>query len=119
MAISEGEYQRIPSLVNDLVKSKVDVIVTDSTIGTRILKQATSYIPIVMAAVADPLGSGFVASLAHPGGNITGHSTMIAELSAKRLQLLKEAIPSVTRVAVLSNLDTPYSPLVIEELKAV
>ena len=116
---AEGDYKRIPGLVADLVRSQVDVIVTDSTIGTRILQRATSTIPIVMATVADPLGSGFVTSLAHPGGNITGHSTMIAELSAKRLQLLKEAIPSVTRVVVLWNLDTPYTPKVLEELKAV
>ena len=116
---AEGDYKRIPNLVADLVRSKVDVIVTDSTIGTRTLQRATSNIPIVMASVADPLGSGFVTSLAHPGGNITGHSTMIAELSAKRLQLLKEAIPSVARVAVLWNLDTPYTSKVIEELKAV
>ena len=116
---AEGDYKRVPELAAGLVRSKVDVIVTDSTIGTRALKRVTSTIPIVMATVADPLGSGFVTSFAHPGGNITGHSTMIAELSAKRLQLLKEAIPSVVRVAVLWNLDTPYSPKVIEELKAV
>ena len=116
---AEGDYKRVPELAADLVESKVEVIVTDSTIGTRALKRATSTIPIVMATVADPLGSGFVTSLAHPGGNITAHSTMIAELSAKRMQLLKEAIPSVARVAVLWNLDTPYSPKVIEELKAV
>jgi len=116
---AEGDYKRIPELVAELVRSHVDVIVTDSTIGTRVLQRATSTLPIVMASVADPLGSGFVTSLAHPGGNITGHSTMIAELSVKRLQLLKEAIPTVTRVAVLWNLDTPYTPKVIEELQAV
>ena len=71
-----------------------------------------------MADVADPLGSGLVTSLAHPGGNVTGLSTMMIELSAKRLQLLKEAIPRVVRVAVLSNPDTPYVPKMIEELKA-
>ena len=115
---ADGDYKRVPELAADLVQSKVDVIVTDSTIGTRALKRVTSTIPIVMATVADPLGSGFVTSLAHPGGNITGHSTMIAELSAKRMQLLKEVIPRVARVAVLWNLDTPYTPRVIEELKA-
>jgi putative ABC transport system substrate-binding protein len=116
---ADGDYKRIPELVSELVRSHVDVIVTDSTIGTRVLQRATSTLPIVMASVADPLGSGFVTSLAHPGGNITGHSTMIAELSVKLLQLLKEAIPTVTRVAVLWNLDTPYTPKVIEELQAV
>ena len=113
-----GDYARVPELVADLVQRKVDVIVSDSTIGTRALKRATSTIPIVMATVADPLGSGVVTSLAHPGGNVTGLSTMMTELSAKRLQLLKEAIPRVVRVAVLSNPDTPYVPKMIEELKA-
>ena len=84
----------------------------------RRLKRATSTIPIVMALVADPVGSGLVASLAHPGGNVTGLSIMAPDLSAKRLQLLKEAIPRLTRVAVLWNPDTPYHPKVIEELKA-
>ena len=71
-----------------------------------------------MAVVADPVGSGLVASLAHPGGNVTGLSIMTTDLSAKRLQLLKEAIPRLTRVAVLWNPDTPYHPKVIEDLKA-
>ena len=115
---ASGDSARLPEVVADLVKRKVDVIVSDSTIGTRTLKGATSTIPIVMATVADPLGSGFVTSLAHPGGNVTGLSTMMTELSAKRLQLLKEAIPRVVRVAVLLNPDTPYVPKMIEELKA-
>jgi putative tryptophan/tyrosine transport system substrate-binding protein len=115
---ANGDYERVPELAADLVQIKVDVIVSDSTIGTRALKRATSIIPIVMATVADPVGSGFVSSLARPGGNITGLSTMIAELSAKRLQLLTEAVPSIVRVAVVWNPDTPYSHKVIEELKA-
>ena len=102
----------------DLVQRKVDVIVVDSTVATRALERATSSIPIVMAIVADPVGSGLVASLAHPGGNVTGLSLMITELSAKRLQLLKEAIPRLTRVAVLWNPDTPYHTKVVEDLKA-
>ena len=116
---ANGDYAQVTKLAGELVDSKVDVIISDSTIGTRALKRATSTIPIVMATVADPLGSGFVSSLAHPGGNITGLSTMIVELSAKRLQLLKEAVPSISRVAVLWNPDTPYGPKAIEELKAV
>jgi putative tryptophan/tyrosine transport system substrate-binding protein len=115
---ASGDYARVPELVADLVQRRVDVIVSDSTVGTRALKRATSTIPVVMATVADPVGSGFVTSLAHPGGNITGLSTMMTELSAKRLQLLKEAIPRVVRVAVLSNPDTPYVPRMIEEVKA-
>ena len=115
---ASGDYARLPEVVADLVQRQVDVIVSDSTIGTRALKRATPTIPIVMATVADPLGSGFVTSLAHPGGNVTGLSMMIPDFSAKRLQLLKEAIPRVTRVAVLWNPDTPFHPKVIEELKA-
>ena len=72
-----------------------------------------------MAVVADPVGSGLVANLAHPGGNVTGLSMMTSELSAKRLQLLKEAVPGVTRVAVLWNPDTPFHTKVVEDLKAV
>ena len=90
---ANGDYARVPELVADLVQRKVDVIVVDSTVATRAAKRATSTIPIVMAIVADPVGSGLVASLAHPGGNVTGLSIMTTELSAKRLQLLKETIP--------------------------
>jgi putative tryptophan/tyrosine transport system substrate-binding protein len=115
---ASGDYDQLPQLAADLVQSKVDVIVTDGTVATRALKRATSTIPLVMALVADPVGSGLVANLAHPGGNVTGLTMMIPDLSAKRLQLLKEAIPRLTRVAVLWNRDTPYSPKVIEELKA-
>lgn len=116
---AKGDYGQIAESATELVRSNVDVIVSDSTIGTLALKRATSTIPIVMAAVADPVGSGFVTSLAHPGGNITGLSTMIAELSVKRLQLLKEAIPRVVRAAVVWNPDTAYAPKVVEDLKAV
>ena len=116
---AKGDYGQIAESATELVRSNVDVIVTDSTVGTLALKRATSTIPIVMAAVADPVGSGFVTSLAHPGGNITGLSTMIAELSVKRLQLLKEAIPRVVRAAVVWNPDTTYASKVVEDLKAV
>jgi putative ABC transport system substrate-binding protein len=113
-----GDYTRMPNLVADLVQSKVEVIVVGGTPAAQAAKRATSTIPIVLAIVADPVGSGLVASLAHPGGNVTGLSLMTTDLSAKRLQLLKEALPRLTRVAVLWNPDTPYSPKVIEELKA-
>ena len=115
---ANGDYDQVPRLVADLVQSKVDVIVVETTVAARATKRATSTIPIVMALVADPVGSALVASLAHPGGNVTGLAVMTTELSAKRLQLLKEAIPRVARVAVLWNSDTPYSPKVIEELRA-
>jgi len=116
---ANGDFKQIPKLAADLVQSKADVIVADSTLATRALKRATSTIPIVMARVADPVGSGLVASLAHPGGNVTGLSLMLSELSAKRLQLLKEAIPRLTRVAVLWNPATPWHPKVIQDLKAM
>jgi putative ABC transport system substrate-binding protein len=116
---ANGDYARLPELVADLLQSKVEVIVVEATLAAQAAKRATSTIPIVMALVADPVGSGLVASLAHPGGNVTGLSFLTAELTPKRLQLLKETIPRLTRVAVLRNPDTPYHPKVIEELKAV
>jgi len=116
---AKGDFDQIPQLAADLVQLKVDVIVTDSTLATRALRRATSSIPIVIATVADPVGSGLVASLAHPGGNVTGLSVMLAELSAKRLQLLKEAIPRLTRVAVLWNPAQAWHPKVIDDLKGV
>ena len=112
-----GDYDRIPSLAADLVQRKVDVIVVSGTIAALAAKRATSTIPIVMALVADPVGSGLAASLAHPGGNVTGLSMMITDLSAKRLQLLKEMVPRVTRVAVIWNPSLPWHKTVIEDLK--
>jgi hypothetical protein len=106
-------------LAADLVERRVDVIVTDTAPATRAAQRATSTIPIVMAIVADPVGDGLVASLAQPGGNVTGLSIMLAELSAKRLQLLKEAMPSLTRVVALWNPPTPYHAKAVENLKAV
>ena len=116
---ANGDYARIPELAADLVQRKVDVIVVEGTLATQAVKRATSTIPIVMAVVADPVGSGLVANLARPGGNVTGLSMMIIDLSAKQLQLLKETIPRLTRVAVLWNPATPYHPKVVEDLKAV
>jgi putative tryptophan/tyrosine transport system substrate-binding protein len=116
---ADGDYGRVPALVADLVRSKVDVIVQDSTVGTEVTKRATSTIPIVMALVLDPVGSGLVKSLAHPGGNVTGLSMMATELYPKRLQLLKEVNSQLTRVAVLWNPDHPFHAKAVEELKAV
>src|SRR5262249_34684850 len=92
---ASGDYARVPALVADLIQRKVEVIVVDTTLATRAVKRATSTIPIVMATVGDPVGFGLVASLAHPGGNITGLSLMMNDLTLKRLQLLKEAMPRV------------------------
>ena len=87
---ADGDYDKVTELAVDLVQSKVDVIVSDGTVGTRAAKRATSTIPIVMTLVSDPVGSGLVANLAHPGGNIAGLTILTTELSAKLLQLLKE-----------------------------
>jgi putative tryptophan/tyrosine transport system substrate-binding protein len=116
---ANGDYARLPQLAADLVKGKVDVIIADITVATQAAKHATSSIPIVMAIVADPVGSGLVANLAHPGGNVTGLSIMLAELSVKRLQLLKEAIPGLTRVGVVWNPATPWHAKAVENLKAI
>ena len=115
---ASGDYDKVSGLAADLVESKVDVMVVDGTVGTRSAKRATSNIPIVMVLVGDPVGSGLVANLAHPGGNVTGLSLMIPDLTAKQLQLLKEAIPRLTRVAVLWNPETPFHAKVVENLKA-
>jgi len=116
---AHGDYARLPQLAADLVGRRVDVIVADTTPATRAAQRATSTIPIVMAIVADPVGDGVVSSLSQPGGNVTGLSIMLAELSTKRLQLLKEAMPSLTRVVALWNPPTPYHKKAVENLKAV
>ncbi|MBI3029708.1 MAG: ABC transporter substrate-binding protein [Candidatus Rokubacteria bacterium] len=100
---AEGKLARLPDLAADLVRLKVDVIVTLGTPGVQAAKQATGTIPIVMLAVADPVKSGLVASLARPGGNVTGMSTLAGDLGGKRLELLKEILPKASRVAVLWN----------------
>jgi ABC-type uncharacterized transport system substrate-binding protein len=97
---AEGKRDRLPSLAAELVRLKVDVIVTGGGNATRAAKKATSTIPIVMAQSTDPVAEGFVASLAHPGGNITGLSNLAPELNRKRLELLKEIIPQLSRVTV-------------------
>ena len=100
---AQGRLDRLQDLAAELVRLPVAVIVTGGPTATRVAKDATSTIPIVMAFDADPVGVGFIASLARPGGNITGLSHLTRELSAKRLALLKEAVPQVSRVAVLWN----------------
>jgi putative ABC transport system substrate-binding protein len=96
-----GEQDRLPALAVDLVRRNVDLIVTSSTPAALAAKQATNRIPIVITFVADPVGSGLVASLARPGGNITGITTLTPELVAKRLELIKQVVPHASRVAVL------------------
>jgi len=101
----EARVERISDLAAELVRIKVDVIVTSTDLGIAAVKQQTQTIPIVMANSTDPVATGFVASLARPGGNVTGFSTMVPELSAKRLELLKEAVPGLSRVAIIWNPD--------------
>lgn len=104
---AEGRQDRYPALVADLVRLKVDVIVTHGSTGTRAAKEITSTLPIVMANDPDPVGSGFVASLARPGGNITGLSALAPELSGKRLELVKETVPRLSRIAILGTSSHP------------
>ena len=100
---ADGKSDRLPALAVELVNLKVDVIVTSGPTATRPAKEATSSIPIVMTFDDDPVGSGFVASLARPGGNITGLSTLSPEISGKQLELLKEIVPRLGRVAVIGT----------------
>jgi ABC-type uncharacterized transport system substrate-binding protein len=101
---TEGREERAPALAAELVSLKLDLIVAMGTLQVLAAKQATSTIPIVMVGVVNPVGRGLVASLAHPGGNVTGLTDMLIEMEGKRLQLLKEAVPKASRVAVLSYL---------------
>jgi putative ABC transport system substrate-binding protein len=104
---AEGRFERLPELANDLVRMNVDVIVAPTSIYAEAAKRATSVIPIVFATHADPIGSGHVASLARPGGNLTGTSVLMTDTNAKGLQILKEAIPGLTHVALLYDPATP------------
>jgi putative ABC transport system substrate-binding protein len=100
---AEGSQERLRDLAAELARLPVDVIVAGGAAAVRAAQHATRTIPIVMAATADPVGEGFVASLAHPGGNITGLSFLAAELPGKRLELLKETVPQSTRIGILAN----------------
>ena len=113
---AEGKLDRLPALASELVRLKVDVVLTGGPIATRSAKQATATIPIVMAYDDDPVGSGFVASLARPGDNITGLSTLAPEISGKQLELLKEVVPKLSRVAVLGNAIQPGNPQALREI---
>jgi len=112
-----GKKERLPDLVAELVRLKVEVIVTSVTPAAEAAKRATTTIPIVMAAVGDPVGSGLVASLARPGGNVTGLTLLSTELAGKRLQMVRELIPKATRVAVLAYRGTSVTRLFLEEMR--
>jgi len=113
---AEGRLDRLPSLAAELVRLNVDVIVTAAPPPTRAAKTATATIPIVMAFADDPVSSGFVTSLARPGGNITGLSSLAPEISGKQLELLKEVVPGLSRVAVLGTSTVPQYAQVVKEI---
>jgi len=115
--LAEGKKERLPELAADLVRQKVDLILTTVTLDTLAAKNATAEIPIIMVAVGDPLGTGFVGSLARPGGNITGLSQMTSDLSGKRLELLKEIVPGISAVALLFDPEDPLSVLDAKEAR--
>ena len=114
---AEEKLDRLPALAAELVRLKVDIILTAGSSPTGAAKEATTTIPIVMAQDPDPVGSGFVASLARPGGNITGLSTLAPELSGKRLELLKEIVPRLSRVAVFGTSTQPGNAQSLKELE--
>jgi putative ABC transport system substrate-binding protein len=113
---AERENDRLPELAADLVRAGVSVILTENASATRAAMQATSMIPIVMLGVGDPVRYGFVASLARPGGNVTGVSFLAGEAIAKNLELLKEAAPRITKVAFLVNPTNPAAPSLMADL---
>ena len=114
---AEGKPDRLPALAAELVHLKVDIIVSASPPATRAAKEATSTIPIVMTQDSDPVANGFVASLARPGENISGLSTLAPELSGKRLELLKEIVPRLSRVAVLGTSTEPGNAQSLKEVQ--
>ena len=115
---AEGKYDRYSALTADLVRLKVDVIVAVGGRATQDAQRATRTIPIVMSVVIDPLGSGLVVSLARPGGNVTGLTIMASDLVGKQLELLKEVVPKVSRVALLWNPANPGSAPQLREAEA-
>jgi len=114
---AQARNDLFPELADDLVGRKVDVILTWGTEAALAAKRATTTIPIVMGAIGDPIGSGVVSSLAHPAANITGFSSLAAELEAKRLELLNEVAPGLSRVAILINPTNRYMPLALQSVQ--
>lgn len=113
---ADGQYERLPRLAAELVRLNVDVIVAGTTLSVQAARQATATTPIVMVAVPDPVGEGFATSLSRPGGNITGLSNIVTELSIKHLELLRIAVPKLSRVAVLINPLNPSDSLILEQI---
>ena len=114
---AEGRSERVAEIVAEFVRQKVDVIVSRGTVSVLAAKRATSVIPIVFAG-GDPVGTGFVVSLARPGGNVTGLSFQHTDLAGKRLELLREVVPALRRLAILANAGNPVTPLDMREVEA-
>ena len=114
---ADGRGERFPALAADCLRLKADIIVVTTTPAAQAAKNATRTIPIVTTALGDPVGTGLVASLARPGGNVTGMTSMASGLAAKRLELLKEAVPRISRVLVLSYLVDPIAAPQVKELE--
>jgi ABC-type uncharacterized transport system substrate-binding protein len=114
---AEGHLERLPELANELVRLKVDIIVTWFTPTAVAAKQATHEIPIVMAETGDPIGTGLVASLPRPGGNVTGMASVTAELAGKSVQLIREMLPAARRVTALANATDPFSKPFLEQIR--
>src|SRR5262249_25996216 len=110
------DVESIPALIHDLLSAKVDVIVASGAAASRAAHTATQSIPIVMGAVADPLGIGLIAGLARPGSNTMGLSVLSTELTVKRLELLKEVMPQAVRIAILQKPGNPSHPMFIKEI---
>ena len=115
---AEGRSERFAEIAAEFVRLKVDVIVTSGTAAVVAAKQATSVIPIVFAAAGDPVGTGLVASLARPGGNVTGLSIQQTDLAGKRLELLREVVPGLRRLAIMANVGNPAAVLEMGEVQA-
>jgi putative tryptophan/tyrosine transport system substrate-binding protein len=115
---AEARFERSPEIIAEFVRLKVDVIVTHGTANVAAAKETTSVIPIVFAAVADPVGNNLVAGLARPGGNVTGLSAQIPDLAGKRLELLREIIPSLRRLAIMANGGNPAAMQDLREIQA-
>lgn len=116
---ADGKDDRFPALASECLRLKADIIAVSTTPAAQAAKRATRTVPIVMIALGDPVGTGLVESITRPGGNVTGMSQMVPELSAKRLELLKEAVPKISRVLVLSYLSDPIAPLQVAALDRV
>jgi putative ABC transport system substrate-binding protein len=116
---AEGHNERYTEFAAEFVRLKVDVIVVSGTPAVMAAKQATSVIPIVFATAGDPVGNGLVASLALPGGNVTGLATLSADLASKRLELLREVVPGLRRLAIMADIGNPFTVLELGEVQTV